>query len=177
MTEGGWTGVLNFFAPTATTASVTIAADAAKANVRQEATVKSISAKDWGRDETVRVYFAIFNDDGTNTADIKSAGLSAESIDIVLKRYAADKKEREKPTPNAEAATLEKAIAAIQLNVANAETDVGNIGADLKAAIAAGNTMLVENLRVNLRVAVGELKSKKANLKTEKSALEKLRKA
>lgn len=171
-TPDGWQGVLNKFAPTKTTGVVSIAADSAATAVRQEPTVQTISAADWNNNETVRVFIATYNDDGT--ADIKNACLTADSVDIVLKRYLTDKKQREKPTKDSEAAILEKVVAVLVGNVANAETKVGNIRAELNVAITKKQDERAANLQVNLRVAEGELKTSSATLKSERNTLAKL---
>lgn len=168
-TPNGWLGVLSKWAPAKTADGASTAVETAVQKVRKEETVQNIPANDWGNDETVRVYIATYNDDAT--ADIKHVCLSAESIEIVLKRYAADKAKLEKAAKEAKSTnTLSKA--AIQIfegDIANAETAIGNLRAEMDAAVAAGQHTSAAKQRDRLQVMELQHKGDKAALKAAKA--------
>lgn len=170
-TPNGWLGVLSKWAPAKTGNGASTAVDTAVQEVRKEETVQNIPADDWGNEETVRVYIATYNDDAT--ADIKHACLSAESIEFVLKRYAADKAKLEKAAKsNGAETTLSKAaIVLFEANVANAEIEIGNLRAEMNVAVAAGQHARAANQRDRLQVLELQHKGAKAALKAEKAAI------
>ena len=168
-TANGWLGVLSNWAPAKTGVDAGTAVETAEQELRKEVTVQNIPANDWGNDETVRVYIATYNDDAT--ADIKHVCLSAESIEIVLKRYAADKAKLEKAAKEAKSTnTLSKA--AIQIfegDIANAETAIGNLRAEMDAAVAAGQHTSAAKQSDRLQVMELQHKGDKAALKAAKA--------
>ena len=170
-TPNGWLGVLQLWAPAKVGVAASSAFDLALQAVRKVDTVQNIPADDWSNDETVRVYIATYNDD--DTADIKHLPLSAESIKVVLNRYATEKKQLEKEAKKASTGTAlsKAAILMIEGSIGNIETEVGNLAGEINDAIAAGQLARVTNLRNKQQVQALLLKSYKNALKEEKAAI------
>lgn len=169
-TEGGFSGVRIADTPRKTGGAEPISADVAVTHVKAERTITTIEVTDWQEDEDVRVLVAVRNDD--DTASLKNARLSEDSVKAVLLRYEADKKERSKPPKDKEAEDKRHALKALEGDVANAKVDCGNIEADLSVALEYGDAAKCDVLRVNLTVAQVKAKAIERAYKALKEGLE-----
>ncbi len=151
-TPDGFSGVRATTAPkTQGTGAAKLGADIALVHVRAETTVKTIVVTDWEDDEEFRVLIAVRNDD--DTADVKNARLSKDSTKAVVLRYEADKKARNKPTPDQSVEADKLALKTLSAEASNAQTKLENIEAELSSALESGDTKRCDLLRVHLRVA------------------------
>lgn len=170
-TEGGFAGVRDTEAPPGNGGSgEKIGVDVAAKHARTEKTITTIEVTDWHEDEEFRVLIAFRNDD--DTASLKNARLSEEGLKAVLSRYEADKKTRNKPTKDEEAATNRLALQALEADAANAKTKRESIEAELDEAIANGNGAKCDGLRVSLKVAQVQAKNAEKACKTFKESIE-----
>jgi hypothetical protein len=170
-TKGGFSGVRYNETPGTTASKVGIGEQVAVAHVRAEKTLTTLHEVDWEDDEEYQVLIALRNDD--DSAIVKSARLCMESLKTVMARYEADRRERNKPTQDEEAATNKIALQEMELELANAQTKLGNFQAELSKVIAGGNSTSSERLRVNLKVAEMQAKSMEKSYKAFKASLAK----
>lgn len=125
-------------------------------DIQAEKTVETIDNFQWESDEEKCVLVAIrgMNDD---SAKLKKLAVSEELFFSILAKYAAEKKALLKKTVSGDIGTTKLALQKVESLLANAQTDVDNLQADLRVAEQARNVEDVKNIRVNLLVATSRL--------------------
>ncbi len=168
-TEGGFAGLQapGRCAPKAPTANTT--AGVALVEIRAEKTVETLVVNDWGDEEEFRVLIALRNDD--DTADLKNANLLDKGLSAVLTQYKADKSSRAKPAKDEAAEADKLALKAMKGELANAETEVANLQAELNLAVTQADLIRAATLRASLKVAELKLSSFKSVCKSLQASL------
>lgn len=121
-------------------------------NIQAEKTVQTIDNFQWDSDEEKCVLLAIRGMDD-DSATLKKLAMSDELFFSILARYATEKKARLKKAVPDDIQKTKLALKVLEGELVNAETEVGNLKAELRAAEQAGNSTDVTRINVNLLVA------------------------
>jgi hypothetical protein len=122
-------------------------------DVIKEPTIETIADFSWEGDEEQCVLVAVrgMQDD---SAQLKKIRMSQDLFNLLLAKYSAEKKALLKKTVTTDEGATKGALQTFEHERGNLETQVGNLEAELRTAVADGNSSQATKLRMELKVAM-----------------------
>jgi len=151
-TVGGFYGIVAGGGKSSQDGAAGTAGRVAFTDIQAEKTVETIDNFQWDSDEEKCVLVAIRGMDD-DSATLKKLAVSEELFFSILAKYAAEKKALLKKAVSGDIETTKLALKKVEGQLANAQTEVDNLQAELRAAEQAGKVKDVKIIRVNLLVA------------------------